>query len=127
MGPPPIKTKDGWLAIYQAVGFQDNSRYKIGAMLLDLTDPSKVLYRCSHPILEPETHYENGGFKAGVIYPCGAVIIDKTLIVYYGGSDTFVAAATANIDEFLDQLKFDNLPHLDLICLNYKDHSKILF
>jgi predicted GH43/DUF377 family glycosyl hydrolase len=117
MGPPPIKTKEGWLAIYQAVGFQDNSRYKIGAMLLDLDDPSKVLYRCSHPILEPETHYENGGFKAGVVYPCGAVVIDKTLIVYYGGSDTYLAAATADLDQFLDELKFDNSPHLDPISL----------
>ena len=117
MGPPPIRTKDGWLAIYQGVGFQDNGRYKIGAMLLDINDPAKVLYRCSHPILEPETHYENGGFKAGVIYPCGAVVIDNKLIVYYGGSDTYLAAATANLDEFLDELKFDNSPHLDPILL----------
>ncbi len=117
MGPPPIKTKDGWLAIYQAVGFQDNSRYKIGAMLLDIKDPSKVLYRSSHPILEPETHYENGGFKAGVVYPCGAVVIENTLIVYYGGSDTCLAAATADLDQFLDELKFDNSPHLDPIAL----------
>ena len=117
MGPPPIKTKDGWLAIYQAVGFQDNSRYKIGAMLLDIEDPSKVLYRCSHPILEPETYYENGGFKAGVVYPCGAVVIENTLIVYYGGSDTYLAAATADLDQFLDELMFDNSPHLDPITL----------
>ena len=117
MGPPPIKTKDGWLAIYQAVGFQDNGRYKIGAMLLDTEDPSKVLYRSTHPLLEPETIYENGGFKSGVVYPCGAVVIDGTLIVYYGGSDTYLAAATANLDQFLDELKFDNSPHLDPVTM----------
>ena len=117
MGPPPIKTKYGWLAIYQGIGFQDNGRYKIGAMLLDPSDPSKVLYRCTHPVLEPETHYENGGFKAGVVYPCGAVIIENTLIVYYGGSDTFLAVATADLDQFLDELMFDNSPHLDPITL----------
>lgn len=117
IGPPPIKTKDGWLAIYQGVGFQDNSRYKVGAMLLDLKDPSKVLYRSSHPILEPEEFYENGGFKAGVVYPCGAVILNGTLIVYYGGSDTFIAAATADLNEFLDSLKIDNLPHVDPVIL----------
>lgn len=117
MGPPPIKTKDGWLAIYQAVGFQDNGRYKIGAMLLDINDPTKVLYRSSHPLLEPETYYENGGFKQGVVYPCGSVVIDNTLIVYYGGSDTYVAAATANLDQFLDELKFDNSPHLDPVAM----------
>lgn len=117
MGPPPIKTKDGWLAIYQGVGFQDNSRYKIGAMLLDLNDPARVLYRSSHPILEPEEFYENGGVKAGVVYPCGAVVLNGKLIVYYGGSDTFIAAATADLDEFLDQLKFDSLPHIDPVSL----------
>lgn len=113
IGPPPIKTKDGWLAIYQGVGFQDNGRYKIGAMLLDLKDPSKVLYRATNPILEPETYYENGGFKAGVVYPCGAVVLGDTLIVYYGGSDTYIAAATTNLNEFLDALKFDKMPHVD--------------
>jgi predicted GH43/DUF377 family glycosyl hydrolase len=118
MGPPPIKTKKGWLAIYQGIGFQDNSRYKIGAMLLDLKDPSKVLHRCTHPILEPETFYENGGCKAGVVYPCGAVVIENTLIVYYGGSDTFLAVATADLDQFMDELMFDNSPHLDPVTLD---------
>ncbi len=118
IGPPPLKTKEGWLAIYQGVGFQDNSRYKIGAMLLDLKDPTKVLYRSSHPILEPEETYENDGFKAGVVYPCGAVIIDQTLIVYYGGSDTYLAAATADLNQFLDALKFDQSPHLDSVIMN---------
>jgi predicted GH43/DUF377 family glycosyl hydrolase len=113
MGPPPIKTKDGWLAIYQGVGFQDNSRYKIGAMLLDLNDPTVVTHRSPHPILEPEADYENGGFKAGVVYPCGAVVIGNKLIVYYGGSDTYLAAATADLNQFLDELKFDSSPHLD--------------
>ena len=117
IGPPPIKTEDGWLAIYQGVGFQDNSRYKIGAMLLDLNDPSKVLYRSTHPILEPEEYYENEGFKSGVVYPCGAVVLDGTLIVYYGGSDTFIAAAQADLKQFLDNLKIDNMPHVDPVSL----------
>ncbi len=114
IGPPPIRTKDGWLAIYQAVGF-DHGVYKIGAMLLDLKDPTKVLYRSSRPILEPAVHYENSGFKPGVVYPCGAVVIDEQLIVYYGASDTYIAAASADVNEFLDALKFDNSPHLDSI------------
>lgn len=117
MGPPPIKTKDGWLAIYQSVGFQDPSKYKMGAMLLDLNDPTKVLYRSSKPILEPDEIYENEGFKQSVVYPCGAVVMDNTLIVYYGGSDSYVAAAVANLDEFLDQLKTDTDAHLDPVCI----------
>jgi predicted GH43/DUF377 family glycosyl hydrolase len=118
IGPPPIKTKDGWLAIYQAVGF-DEGVYKVGAMLLDLKDPTKVLYRSSHPILEPRVEYENSGFKPGVVYPCGAVVMDGKLIVYYGASDTFIAAAMADLNEFLDALKFDNSPHLDHVDTNF--------
>jgi hypothetical protein len=103
-GPPPIKTKDGWLLIYQAVCCRDESRYKIGAMLLDLKDPTKVLARSRSPILEPLAPYENEGWKAGVVYPCGAVIINDRLFVYYGGADMFVCVASAKLDRFLEQL-----------------------
>lgn len=105
VGPPPLKTKDGWLMIYHAVGDQDSSRYKIGAMLLDLTDPTKVCYRSDQPILEPNAWYENEGFKAGVAYPCGAVIKNQNLMVYYGGADKVVCAAQAPVNDFIFQLK----------------------
>jgi len=108
-GAPPLETKAGWLLIYQSVGEQDPGRYKIGAMLLDLKDPTKVLCRSQSPILEPETTYENNGFKAGVVYPCGAVIIDKTLYVYYGAADSYVCVATANLDEFLSELQYSEI------------------
>ncbi len=104
-GAPPIKTKDGWLLIYQAVGDQDANRYKIGAMLLDLRDPTKVLYRSTEPVLAPEEWYENTGWKYGVVYPCGAIAKDGTLFVYYGGADSVVCVATAKLDEFVDHLK----------------------
>lgn len=117
IGPTPIKTKYGWLAIYQAVGYQDTSRYKIGAMLLDLNDLAKVLYRSRQPILEPIEWYENEGHKSGVVYPCGAVIKDGQLIVYYGGADSFVCAASAPIDDFLNKLINSETPHLDKVTL----------
>lgn len=104
-GPPPLKTKDGWLLIYQAVDDRNDRQYKIGAMLLDLNDPTKVLHRTSRPLLEPTAWYENVGHKAGVAYPCGAVTIGKKLMLYYGGADTVVCAATANLDEFIGHLK----------------------
>lgn len=104
-GPPPIKTKDGWLLIYHAVDDKNDSQYKIGAMLLDLNEPWKVLFRTQQPILEPDQWYENNGFKAGVAYPCGAVINDNTLFVYYGGADKFTCVASKNLDEFLHELK----------------------
>jgi predicted GH43/DUF377 family glycosyl hydrolase len=103
-GAPPIKTKDGWLLIYQAVGESDPGRYKVGAMLLGLKDPTRVLARSGEPILEPEVRYENEGWKAGVIYPCGAVVIGGRLLVYYGGADRVACVASARLDELLDHL-----------------------
>lgn len=104
VGAPPIKTKYGWLLIYQGVGHQDPSKYKIGAMLLDLKDPTKVLYRSKEPILEPDVFYENEGFKAGVVYPCGAVVKGDDLFIYYGGADMVSCVATANLKLFLKEL-----------------------
>jgi predicted GH43/DUF377 family glycosyl hydrolase len=104
-GAPPMKTKEGWLLIYQAVDERDPGKYKIGAMLLDLKNPEKVLYRSNSPILEPNQWYENEGFKAGVAYPCGAVIVNARLMVYYGGADTFICVASTPLDTFLKKLK----------------------
>lgn len=111
-GAPPMETKDGWLLIYQSVGYQDPSRYKIGAMMLDRDHPEKVLYRTHVPIIEPNEGYENNGFKAGVVYPCGAVIIKDKLHVYYGGADTVVCGASANLDTFLSEMKQQRQPVL---------------
>lgn len=106
VGAPPIKTKLGWLIIYQGMGWQDpRSQYKIGAMIVDKKDPSKILYRTSHPILTPSESYENNGHKAGVAFPCGAVIHKNKLYVYYGASDRTIAVGTADLDDFLDKLK----------------------
>lgn len=111
-GAPPMETKDGWLLIYQSVGYQDPSRYKIGAMMLDKNNPSKVLYRTSTPIVEPVESYENDGFKAGVVYPCGAVIMKDKLHVYYGGADSVVCAASTDLDKFLWEMKNNREPKL---------------
>ena len=81
-GAPPLKTNHGWLLIYYGVDEKDASKYKMGAMLLDLNDPTKVLHRSSHPIIEPSDWYENEGHKAGIVYPCGALVKDGKLIIY---------------------------------------------
>ncbi len=112
-GAPPLKTKDGWLLIYYAVDDKDASKYKVGAMLLDLKNPTKVLHRTNRPILEPDAFYENQGFKPGVAYPCGAVIMNGTLFVYYGGADSVVCVATAPLDAFLNDLKLHEAAHLE--------------
>ncbi len=111
-GAPPIKTKDGWLLIYHSVGEADPGRYKMGAMLLDLQDPTKVLYRTVAPILAPDDFHENNGWKAGVAYPCGAVVLGDMLYVYYGGADTVICAAAANLDTLLQELKETGKVHL---------------
>ncbi len=111
-GPPPLKTKDGWLLLYHAMDIRDPNRYKLGAMLLDLNDPTKVVYRSRTPILEPDFSYENQGFKAGVIYSCGAIIKDGELYVYYGGADSVTCVAIANVEKFLYELKTYGTPKL---------------
>lgn len=103
-GATPIKTDEGWLMIYQAVGRQDPSKYKIGAMLLDKDNPEKVIARSAVPILEPEAWYENEGWKYGVVYPCGAAVVKDELFVYYGGADTFTCAAKTSLPDFLHNL-----------------------
>jgi predicted GH43/DUF377 family glycosyl hydrolase len=102
-GPPPLKTPYGWLLLYHAMDERDPNKYKLGAMLLDLEDPSKVLFRSNEPILSPEVWYENDG-KPGVVYSCGAVILGEELIVYYGAGDKHIAAAKADLHEFIGKL-----------------------
>lgn len=105
VGPPPVKTKDGWLVFYHAMDKNDPNRYKVGAMLLDLDDPTQVLYRSPKPVLEPDAKYENEGLKAGVVYVCGVVVLGEKLIIYYGGADTVTCGVTTNLENFLANLK----------------------
>ncbi|KPJ70799.1 hypothetical protein AMJ51_00930 [Microgenomates bacterium DG_75] len=112
IGPPPIKTKEGWLVLYRAA--TSDCGYKMGAMILDSTNPTKILYRSQNPILEPKSWYEIEGLKPRIVYGCGAVVIKNHLFVYYGGSDTVACVATAPLDKFLEQLKYGR-PQLNLI------------
>jgi beta-1,2-mannobiose phosphorylase / 1,2-beta-oligomannan phosphorylase len=102
-GPAPIKTEKGWLVLYHANDSREPHKYKLGAMLLDLQDPTKVLYRGNQPILVPDMHYENEG-KPGIVYSCGAVIKNNTLYVYYGGGDKCCCVAETEVDSLLSWL-----------------------
>ena len=103
-GPPPIKTEYGWLLFYHAMNHRMMAEYKVGAMLLDIHDPTKILYRSHAPILAPEELYEKHGYKGGVVYILGAAVKDNTLLLYYGGADSYVCVAHAKFDTFLSEL-----------------------
>ncbi len=96
---PPIETKAGWLLLYH--GISHHTKYRLGAALLDLNDPTRVLARTDEPILEPELSYEKFGQVPQVVFPCGAVVVGDTLFVYYGGADTVVGAAHIKLQEIL--------------------------
>lgn len=101
-GAAPIKTKKGWLEIYH--GATSENRYCLGAMLLDLDDPSKVIARSDEPIMEPIAEYEQIGFFGNVVFTNGHIVKDDTIQIYYGASDEFVCQASFSIKEILNQL-----------------------
>ncbi len=112
-GPPPMKTQLGWLLLYHALENKDSGRYKLGAMILDKNDPTKILYRSAHPILSPDMYYENNG-KPGIVYASGANIRGDDLYVYYGGADKVVCVATTPLDQFLKYLVTGNAKSYEL-------------
>ena len=102
-GPPPIKTRTGWLVIYH--GVSRDKVYRAGAALLDLHDPSKIIGRTKTPILEPKEPYEKFGDVSSVVFPTGACVVDNDkLFVYYGGADRVCCLATADLNYLLDQI-----------------------
>lgn len=102
LGATPIKTEKGWLFIYHAV---DNKLfYRLGIAMLDIIDPSKVIWRSKEPVLEPSAQYEVEGVVPNVVYTCGAIVIDDTIFLYYGGADTVICVATASLSKFLRKI-----------------------
>ena len=102
-GAVPIKTAHGWLEIYPATATTcSTENYYLGAMLLDLDDPSKVIAAPTEFILAAEKDYECVGQTPNVVFTCGAVEMpDGTLNVYYGGADTRMCLAQTTVDELV--------------------------
>ena len=99
---PPIKTKKGWILLYH--GVSGRSRYRVGAVLLDLNDPTKVLARITDALFEPYEAYETEGQVNYVVFPCGAVVRDGIIYMYYGGGDSVVDVAFISVNDLLDAL-----------------------
>ena len=104
---PPIKTKKGWFLLYHGVSEIDHS-YRLGAILLDLNFPYKIIGQSRFPILEPETIYEKIGNVNNVVFPCGMVVRNGELLVYYGAADKVIGVAVGNFEEIVDKLEIIN-------------------
>lgn len=81
----------------------------MGAALLDLEDPSKVLYRTKPYLLAPAEMYELTGDIPNVIFPCAALTEGDKVAVYYGAADTVVAVAFGYISEIIDFMKINSI------------------
>lgn len=100
----PIETRAGWLVLTHGVGAV--RRYCIGAVLLDLDDPTQIVGRLKSPLIEP-LESEREGYVPNVVYSCGALRHRDTLIIPYAMSDTRSGVATANIDQVIDHILAD--------------------
>lgn len=110
-GAPPVRLPGGWLLPYHGVsGENEHRRYCMGAAVLDLERPSRVLYQSSEPILEPETDYERGGLVSNVVFPSATDLrADNSLDVYYGAADRVIAVTRVSLpSELTTPMKIAN-------------------
>jgi len=99
---PPIETEAGWLVLTHGVG--PMRTYRIGAILLDLDDPTKILGRLAEPLLSPAADEQNG-YVPNVVYSCGALIHDDNLVLPYGIGDAAIGFAVVPVPELLRALR----------------------
>lgn len=104
---PPLKTDQGWLVLYHGVEHGGLGYYRVGALLLDLENPLRILAKTPHCILEPELEHEISGHYNGCVFPTGNVIVNNTLYVYYGSADKYVCVATCLLTDLLSYLLSD--------------------
>lgn len=112
-GAPPIRTEKGWLMIYHAVDIDPErgkngwekawkKRYTIGAALLDLEDPSKVVGMMKTPLMVPEGYWElEEGMRTNALFPCAALTDGHELRIYHSAGDAIVRLATAGLDDVI--------------------------
>jgi predicted GH43/DUF377 family glycosyl hydrolase len=97
----PVETDAGWLVITHGVG--PFRQYSLGALLLDLDDPSRVIGHLEEPLLSPQ-HDEREGYVPNVVYSCGSMIHGEHLVVPYGYADVGARIAMIRLDELLSML-----------------------
>ena len=117
-GPPPVRTERGWLVLFHAVIKHENDldawhpgwrkEYVVGAMLLDIDRPWRVIGFTPEPIMRPESDYpyEMTGYRGRVIFPGGLILEDDGQVkIYYGAADTVECLATCRLDDLLAAVK----------------------
>ncbi|MBU3912652.1 MAG: hypothetical protein KKB21_01390 [Nanoarchaeota archaeon] len=128
-GPPPIKTKDGWLFLYHVGAEYESVRnlfegkkiiegltneagkkyiYSVGAALFDLKNPSKVIARAHSPVLIPDRSYEKGTFEnKSVVFPTGMMLDEngRDILIFSGGGDVVVSVKKVALKDILDSMK----------------------
>jgi predicted GH43/DUF377 family glycosyl hydrolase len=97
----PIELDEGWLLLTHGVGMMRN--YCMGACLLDKADPGKLLARTAEPILRPSPD-ERSGYVPNVVYSCGAIVHDRTLLLPFGIADNFASFASCRVDDLLKRM-----------------------
>jgi predicted GH43/DUF377 family glycosyl hydrolase len=100
---PPVKTKDGWFMLYHGISW--STTYRVGAVLLDLDDPTIVKARTAIPLFEPEAEYERKGAMQNVVFPCGMVVRGGTAYIYYGAADSVIGVATVKMSALLKMME----------------------
>jgi predicted GH43/DUF377 family glycosyl hydrolase len=104
-GLPPIKTEAGWIVIYHGVKHvASNPIYRLGAALLDLDEPHRLIGRTRRWLLSPQEHYERTGDAPNVLFACGGFVRGDELWVYYGSADSCICLATAKLRDVLSAL-----------------------
>ena len=108
LGPPPLRTDDGWLVAYHGVReTASGAIYRVGLALLDLEHPERVLARTREWVFGPQEPYERSGDVDNVVFPCGWLLDDDgdTIRMYYGAADTSICLATASLAGLLERLE----------------------
>ncbi|MEN6521394.1 MAG: glycoside hydrolase family 130 protein [Armatimonadota bacterium] len=98
----PIETKDGWLMLTHGVG--PMRQYSIGAVLLDLEDPTRIIGELEEPLISPSED-ERVGYVPNVVYTCGAMVHNSSLIIPYAVSDVVTKFARVDLEELLSALR----------------------
>jgi predicted GH43/DUF377 family glycosyl hydrolase len=102
-GAPPIEIEEGLLLIYSSISL--DFKWTISAMLLDKTNPARIISKTEKPLLIPEESYEISGDVNNVVFPCGAIIDNDILYVYYGAADTICCVACDTMENIRQKLQ----------------------